>query len=203
MDINSFTLELLLLFIIFLLVKVHNWLIGNHKNLGLSITLTPKKKWSTYLVLFGGTMGLMFFLASSLEHGLKALIVIGVTAIFSFFIISPLNVLLTTMREDKLSWKFLMNQNFLLIAYLVIFTELVFLNWLKEIETYVKSLFLAFIILYSVLLVIVGLFLGIPTGRKILKNWRLIAIIVLDASIVGFLMGFLVKMMWDIILLVK
>jgi len=111
------------------------------------------------------------------------------------------------MREDKLSYGFVINQNFLLTAYLIIFTELSFLNWFKEITIYVQTQFLIFVALYSVLIMIVGIYLGIPKnddGKKVLPTqWRWRLVIVLNPMIVVLLAAILVKLVLSIILLVQ
>jgi hypothetical protein len=115
---------------------------------------------------------------------------------------------LGAMREDKLSSGFVINQNFLLTAYLIIFTELSFLNWFKETRTiYVQTQFSIFVALYSVLIMIVGIYLGIPKndeGKKVLpRQWRWRLVILLNPMIVVLLTGILVKLVLSIILLIQ
>jgi len=130
-----------------------------------------------------------------------------VTSISSLFIILTLKPLLGEMREDKLSYRFILNQNFLLTACLIIFTELSFLYWFKEITIYVQTQFLIFVALYSVLIIIVGLYLGIPKndeGQKVLPTqWRWRLIIILNPIIVLLLTGILIKLLLSIILLIQ
>ena len=104
-----------------------------------TIDLTPQEQVVIYVGLFGGTVLLMFWIAPILgglivptsKSILNGLIAIGVTSISSLFIILTLKPLLGAMRENNLSSGFFINQNFLLTAYLIIFTELSFLNWFK------------------------------------------------------------------------
>jgi hypothetical protein len=172
-----------------------------------TIDLTPQEQVVIYVGLFGGTVLLMFWIAPTSKFILDGLIAIGVTSISSLFIISTLKPLLGAMREDKLSLGFFSNQNFLLTAYLIVFTELSFLNWFKEITIYVQTQFSIFVALYSVLIMIVGIYLGIPKndeGEKVLPTlWRWRLVIVLNPIIVVLLAGVLVKLVLSIILLVK
>ena len=180
-----------------------------------TIDLTPQEQVVIYVGLFGGTVLLMFWIAPILgglivptsKSILNGLIAIGVTSISSLFIILTLKPLLGAMRENNLSSGFFINQNFLLTAYLIIFTELSFLNWFKEITIYVQTQFSIFVALYSVLIMIVGIYLGIPKndeGEKVLPTlWRWRLVIVLNPIIVVLLAGVLVKLVLSIILLVK
>ena len=172
-----------------------------------TIYLTPQEQVVVYVGLFVGTVLLMFWIIAPIfQFGLDGLIAIGVASISSLFIISTLKPLLGAMREDKLSYGFVFNQNFLLTAYIIIFTELSFLNWFKEITIYVQTQFLIFVALYSVLIMIVGFYLGIPKnddGKKVLPTqWRWRLVIALNPIIVVLLTGILVKLVLSIILLV-
>ena len=202
----------------FFLIGFRHWLFKS----GLSnpfrrstIDLTPQEQVVIYVGLFGGTVLLMFWIAPILggwivptsESILNGLIAIGVTSISSLFIISTLKPLLGAMREDKLSLGFFSNQNFLLTAYLIVFTELSFLNWFKEITIYIQTQFSIFVALYSVLIMIVGIYLGIPKndeGKKVLPTqWRWRLVILLNPMIVVLLTSILVKLVLSIILIVQ
>ncbi|RKZ91730.1 MAG: hypothetical protein DRR19_06430 [Candidatus Parabeggiatoa sp. nov. 1] len=192
------------------LIGCHNWLLKSAQSNPFrraTIDLTPQEQVVIYVGLFVGTVLLMFWFAPTSQFILGGLIAIGVTSITSLFIILTLKPLLGTMREDKLSYGFVINQNFLLTAYLIIFTELSFLNWFKEITIYVQTQFLIFVALYSVLIMIVGIYLGIPKnddGKKVLPTqWRWRLVIVLNPMIVVLLAAILVKLVLSIILLVQ
>jgi hypothetical protein len=97
-----------------------------------TIDLTQPEQLIIYVGLFGGTMLLMFWIASTSPFIIDGLIPIGVALITSWFIIITLKPLLGAMREDELSYRLVLNQNFLLTAYLIILTELSFLNWYSK-----------------------------------------------------------------------
>ncbi|HID99325.1 MAG TPA: hypothetical protein EYP59_03435 [Thiotrichaceae bacterium] len=191
-------------------IGCHNW-IFNSQVLNpfkrSTIDLTSQEQLVIYLGLFVGTVLLMFWFAQTSPFILDGLIAIGVTSISSFFIILTLKPLLGEMREDQLSYGFILNQNFLLTACLILFTELSFLNWFKEIAIYVQTQFLIFVALYSVLIIIVGIYFGIPKNdedKKVLPTqwqWRLV--IVLNPIIVVLLTGILIKLLLSIILLIQ
>ncbi len=185
-------------------------LVGNEQNNPFkraSIELEPKERWGGYAALLFGTIALMLLIAPSSSFRLDILIAIGFSVIMSFFILLTLNSLLGNMKEGKLSVRFLVNQNLLLVIYLIVFTELSFLNWLKEVSTYFQNQFLAFIVLYSILLVMVGSYLGIPKQggekREIPHNWRLRLLVVLDPLIVSIVTAVVALIIVDIILLVQ
>lgn len=200
-----------ILFIMVLcLIGCHNWIFKSERPNPFkrsTIDLTSQEQLVIYLGLFVGTVVLMFLMLPTSQFILDGLIAIGVTSISSLFIILTLKPLLGEMREDKLSYGFVLNQNFLLTACLIIFTELSFLYWFKEITIYVQTPFLIFVALYSVLIIIVGLYLGIPKNdenKKVLPTqwqWRLI--IVINPIIVVLLTGILVKWVLSIILLIQ
>jgi hypothetical protein len=208
MELNHIIYAIIFLMALFL-IGCHDWIFKTAPSNPFkrsTIDLTPQEQVIIYVGLFGGTVLLMFWFVPISQFILGGLIAIGVTSIFSLFIILALKPLLGTMRKNKLSYEFLLNQNFLLTAYLIIFTELIFLNWFKEITTYVQTPFLIFVALYSVLIMIVGIYLGIPKndeGKKVLpKQWRWRLIIVLNPIIVVLLTGILVKLVLSLILLI-
>lgn len=217
MNLNNPIIQYAIAFLMVLsLIGGHNWLLNNGKPNSFKrsiIELAPQEKIGFYLMLFGGTVLLMLLVMILLKapfsqfRTLDGLIALGVTSILSFFIIFTLNGLLGIMKEDKLSLKFLVKQDFLLTAYLIIFAALSFLNWIKEIKTYEHSHFLIFVVLYSILIIAIGILLGIPKsngdGRKWPANWQFRAIIILDPILVGLLMGIFVKITLDIILLIQ
>jgi len=211
MEINNIIQYAIIFVMALFLIGCHNWLFKSAQSNPFrrsTIDLTPQEQVVIYVGLFGGTVLLMFWIIAPIsQFRLDGLIAIGVTSISSLFIILTLKPLLGAMREDKLSYGFVINQKFLLTAYLIIFTELSFLNWFKEITIYVQTPFLIFVALYSVLIMIVGIYLGIPKnddGKKVLPTqWRWRLVIVLNPIIVVLLTSLLVKLVLSIILLVQ
>jgi hypothetical protein len=210
MELNHMIQYAVIFFMALFLIGCHNWLFKSGQSNPFkrsTIDLTPQEQVVIYVGLFVGTVLLMFWFAPTSQFILGGLIAFGVTSISSLFIILTLKPLLGAMREDKLSSGFFINQNFLLTAYLIIFTELSFLNWFKEITTYVQTQFSIFVALYSVLIMIVGIYLGIPKndeGKKVLpRQWQWRLVIVLNPIIVVLLTGILVKLVLSIILLVQ
>ncbi len=211
MEINNMIQYAILFIMALCLIGCHNWIFKSELLLNpfkrSTIDLTPQEQVVIYIGLFVGTVLLMFWFAQTSPFILDGLIAIGVTSISSLFIILTLKPLLGEMREDKLSYRFILNQNFLLTACLIIFTELSFLYWFKEITIYVQTQFLIFVALYSVLIIIVGLYLGIPKndeGQKVLPTqWRWRLIIILNPIIVLLLTGILIKLLLSIILLIQ
>ena len=197
------------------LVFVHNKLIGTEKFENpfkySDINLSDKQQWTIPLLLFLGTLALMLVatvltLPFELKGVLAGLIAIAMTSIASFFIIHTFNPLLGVMKEDRLSWQILKNHNFLLTIYLIICVELSFLNWVKEITT-VQKPFLIFIVLYAILMMAIGIFLGIPKqngdGKVFPKKWRWRSIILLDPIVIVLLTGIMVRFILDIISLIQ
>ncbi len=203
------------LVIVLLLMGCHDWLLSINKSNPFKrsvIDLTSQFQWINYLGLFfGGTVLSMYVVAQPSQLKLDEWVVIGVTSVLSFFILYTFKTLLTTMRLDKLLFKLLVNQDLLLAAYLIILIELVFLNWFKEITTYVQAQFLVFVILYSVLIIVIGILLGIPKknggGKRLPDDWRLksviISIIILDPIIVVVWASILVQITLEIILYIQ
>jgi hypothetical protein len=210
MELNHLIQDAIIFLMALFLIGFHNWLFKRelpNPFKRATIELTPQEQVVIYVGLFVGSVLLMFWVAPTSRLILDGLIAIGVTSISSLFIILTLKPLLGMMREDKLSYGFFINQKFLLTAYLIIFTELSFLNWFKEITIYVQTPFLIFVALYSVLIMIVGIYLGIPKnddGKKVLpRQWRWRLVIVLNPIIVVLLTSLLVKLVLSIILLVQ
>ncbi len=210
MELNNIIQYAIIFLMTLFLIGCRNWLFKRGQSNPFkhsTIDLTHQEQVITYVGLFVGTMLLMFWVAPNLRFILEGLIAVGVTSISSLFIILTLKPLLGAMREDKLSYGFILNQNFLLTAYLIIFTELSFLNWFKEITIYVQTPFSTFVALYSVLIMIVGIYLGIPknnNGKKVLPTqWRWRLVIVLNPIIVVLLASILVKLVLSIILLIQ
>ena len=204
----------ILFFIALLLMGCHNWILSAEKVNPFKrsvIELTVLKKWMLYTTLLMGTVSLMFWVAPALQFILDGLIAIFITPILSFFMLYTFKALLSTLREDKLSLKLLVNQDFLLTAYLIILTELSFLNWFKEFTTYVQTQFLVFVLLYSLLIIVIGIGLGIPQknggNKRLPEGWRLksviISIIILDPIIVVVWTSFLVQITLEIILSIQ
>ncbi|MEK8019198.1 MAG: hypothetical protein VSS75_020195 [Candidatus Parabeggiatoa sp.] len=209
MNINNLIQYAIIFLIALLLIKFHDFLIGTNEENPFKhsvIDLSFNERWGVYLVLFIGTMVLMFLIASSLPFKLGGVIAIIVASISSFFIISSLNVLLAEMKEDKLSFKRLINQDFLWTIYLIIFTELSFLNFAAETLTYTKKPFLFFVLLYSLIIILVGIFLGIPKEgerKKIPESWKLKSIIILDPIIVILLADILAIIILSVIITIQ
>jgi len=202
------------LVIVLLLMGCHDWLLSINKAnpFKRSVIDLTKFQWITYLGLFfGGTVLSMYVVTEPLQLKLDEWVVVGVTSVLSFFVLYTFKTLLTTMRVDKLLFKLLVSQNFLLAAYLIILIELVFLNWFKEISTYVQAQFLVFVILYSLLIIVIGILLGIPKknggGKRLPDDWRLkaviVSIIILDPIIVVVWAGILVQIALEIILYIQ
>jgi glucan phosphoethanolaminetransferase (alkaline phosphatase superfamily) len=217
MNITNPIIQYVIVFVIaLLLIGFHNWLLSSDKPNPFkrsTINLTSKEKVAYWMVLFFGTLLLMFGIAIKWIAPfpqlikLDGVIAIGVASILSFFIIFTFNGLLATMRQNKLSLKFLVDQNFMLTAYFIILIALSFLNWVKEIETYAQKPFLVFVICYTVLIAVIGIFLDIPkqngSGKTRPDYWRFKTVILLDPIIIGLLIGTLVKVILDIILLIQ
>ncbi|EDN67908.1 membrane protein [Beggiatoa sp. PS] len=203
----------ILLLVAFFFMACHNWILRGDKNpfKRSVIELTAFKRWSLYVVLLVGTGGLMFWVAPASPFIFDGLIAIFMIPILSFFILYTLKGLLTTMREDKLLLKLFINQDFLLTVYFIMLTEFIFLNWFKELTTYVQTQFFVFVILYSVLIIVIGILLGIPEknggGKRLPDDWRLksviIAIILLDPMIVVVWASILVQITLEIILFIQ
>jgi glucan phosphoethanolaminetransferase (alkaline phosphatase superfamily) len=217
MNISHPIIQYVIVFLIaLLLIGFHNGLLNSDKPNPFkrsTIDLTYKERVAYWMVLFFGTVLLMFGVAIKWIAPLPQLIrldgiiAIGVASILSFFIIFTFNGLLVTMRQDKLSLKFLVDQNFLLTAYFIILIALSFLNWVMEIETYAQKPFLVFVICYAVLIAFIGLLLDLPKqngdGKKRPDYWRFKTVVLLDPIIIGLLIGILVKVTLDIILLIQ
>jgi hypothetical protein len=112
------------------------------------------------------------------------------------------------MREDKLSRRTFINQNFLLTVYLITLTELSFLNWIKEITTYAQVRFLIFVLLYSLLIVVVSILLGLPEekneqGKRLPQQWQWRSLIVIDPLFVILCTSILAKLTLDFISFVQ
>jgi len=203
---NNIVIQYAIIFLMaLLLAESHNRLLGNNqKNPFKRSEIEVKNYLKMSMVLSSIIISLMILVAQSFEQFfLDGFIALSVGLISSFFIIFTLKELLSTMRQRKLSVDLLVNQYFLLTAYLVIFTNLSFLNWIKEIKTYVQTPFLSFVILYSFAIIVVGVILGFPKTEKedkkgvtLDKRWK--AIIFLDPMIVVFLNVVFLKVLLDI-----
>ena len=232
---NNFMLYAILILIVLLLIEFHNVLIGKKQDNPFKrsdIELTLKEQLALYFSFFSSTLLLMLIatlltLPFKLEGVLDGLVAIGMISITSFFLIQTFNPLLGLMKEEKLSFKLLKNHNFLLTIYLIIVTELSFLNWLKEITTDPQP-FLIFVTLYAILITVLGGFLGIPKQNgdgkivpKLLagflgipkqqngdsridpKLWPWRSLILIDPLIVVLFTSILVKLILDIISLIQ
>lgn len=198
-----------------LLMRVHNKLLTliTLPEILHSSALMPKNKALIYLVLMVGTLSLMFGWAGlSLPSPQQWWIVplaIMVTWIASFFLIITLHALLAAMKHNQhLSYDLLFQQDFWLAAYLIIFTELSFLNWVKEVSTYFHKPFLGFVISYSIIIWIVGILTSwFSQTNKSAVKWSdlwsdLLFIAIIDSLIVVMLSAILLCLTLTIILLI-
>jgi hypothetical protein len=175
-----------------------------------SLALTPRNKAMIYLGLMVGTLLLMFGWAGlSLPSPQQWWIVplaIVIIWIASFFLIITFHALLAAMkRNQSLSCDFLFfQQDFWLTAYLIIFTELSFLYWVKEVTTYFREPFLAFVISYSILIWIAGIFIArfSKTSESAAEWPYLWSIAIIDSLIVVMLSTVLLYLTLTIILVV-
>jgi len=195
----------------------HNFVIGaNDKNpfKHAIVDLTSEKQFGSLtlfagigMILLFGTGLLMILIAPTLQFGLEGTIAISMS-FMSLLIIPALQTLLGMMREDRLSWRILINPNFLLTAYLIILTELSFLNWIKEITTYTQFRFLIFMLLYSLLIIVISIPLGLPEKneagkRRLPQQWRWRSLIVIDPIFIILCTSILAKLTLDVISLVQ
>ena len=114
--------------------------------------------------------------------------------LLSFFIIISFHDLLSMVRYKKrLSLKLLVNPQVILTVVLMLSVELSFLYWLKETTTDIQQQFLIFVLAYSALMSIVGIWLGLPEapkgGRKFPDSWQVTVIVFLDPVISVLLTG--------------
>jgi hypothetical protein len=174
-----------------------------------SLALTPKNKAMVYLVLMIGTLSLMFGWAKlSLPSPQQWWIVplaIVVTWIASFFLIITFHALLAAMKRNQcLPGDLLFQQDFWLTAYLIIFTELSFLYWIKEVTTYFQKPFLGFVISYSILIWIAGILIAqfSKTSENSAKG-SYVSIAIIDSLIVVMLSIILLYFTLEIILLIS
>ena len=146
--------------------------------------LTSRENALIYLGLVSGPLLGMFVLAPWILP--VTLIALCVVVIFSFFILSTLNTVLSTMRQNKqLSLLFFIDPYWLLMAVLIIALELSFLNWIKEVTIYFKWHFLWFTIGYSILLFLVAIKLSLTIDdHQFIKDTHFITLALLDSMIV-------------------
>lgn len=193
----------------FLLIWCHNWL-HNHVKQEINQELETghdetKEKIAVSLALFIGTIVLMLFFAPSLPdifngYGLFAI----AFALISSFLMSRffLSVQLKEMINQPILVKVLIYKNFLMTLLFMVATELLVLYWLKEVNIYAQEQFIAFVISYSVLITMGGIFLGFPKqkGHLLHDEWHLTLITIIDPIIIVFFAGILVKIILDMIL---
>lgn len=169
--------------------------------------LTVQEQWTSYGVLVGISLMLMLIISRfSLGSPLAMLLAVGVNAILSFFTLITFQAFLTTIREQtKLSvTRLFHNQNFLLASYLIVLIELGFLNWLKDVSYDVLYQFFFFVVIYSLLIMAIGIFLGMPRvegeeQRNFPTPWKERLMIILDPLMVVFSASLMVKIVIDII----
>jgi len=191
----------------FLLIWCHNWL-HNHVEQEINQELAGRKakeQIAVSLALFIGTIVLMLFFAPSLpdifnKYGLFAI----AFALISSFLTSRffLPAQLKEMINQPIFFKVLIYKNFLMTVLLMVATELLVLYWLKEVNIYAQEQFVAFVIGYSVLITMSGIFLGFPKqkGHILHDEWQLTLITIIDPIIIVFFAGILVKIFLDMIL---
>lgn len=171
------TLVVILLFVATLLLFGHNWLMHQiPKNMlpeALYLkALTPREKAIVYLVLVGGSVLLMliltdFSLPSVPFFKIISLMVMTITLVTHFFLLNTLHIVLDEMKRDKQLLPNLMYQQaFWWSIYIIIFTELSFLYWLKETTTYFEWPFFFFVIGYSGIILIVEFLILYFSQRK-------------------------------------
>ena len=184
-----------LLFIVpFLLMWCHNWLVSHIDQIDQHLAPARSKKMAASLAVFIGTVLLMLFLAPFQHiffngYGLFALVFSLAT---SFLIIRIfLSALLKEIKCQPLFLKWFISQNFWLSIFFMSATELLVLYWLKEINIYIQDQFIFFVIGYSVLISIGGIFLG-RTNRQM--EWRLTVVTIIDPIIVVFFAGIFLQM---------
>ncbi|MDM8558097.1 hypothetical protein [Candidatus Parabeggiatoa sp. HSG14] len=188
----------------FLLMGVHSWLIRWVEPCTQQLTLARevKEKIGVSLALFTGTVLFMLSLASSLQlvFNTYGLLAITFTLISSFFITSFFLSLLKEIRCQRIFLKFLINRKFLFTLFFILATELLMLYWLKEVNIYVREQFIFFVVGYSVLIVMGGIFLGFPKYNwPIQRNdWYFAIIAVIDPIIVVFFAWILVKILLSV-----
>jgi hypothetical protein len=161
----SFVICIILFAIVLLLMKLHNWLMRDVSNalpetLHLMV-LAPREKAIIYLVLAGGSLLLMFSLTGFSPFSVlqwEMTIAVSVALATSFFLPYTLHSLLDAMKRNKqLSCDLLGKQKFWLSTYLIIFTELSFLNWIKEVTTYFNWSFLLYVMGYMIIILVAEL----------------------------------------------
>ncbi|OQW91073.1 MAG: hypothetical protein BWK78_05575 [Thiotrichaceae bacterium IS1] len=191
-----------------LFMKMHNGLLVTTTSETLhSLDLTPRDKAIVYLVLMGGTLLLMSVCAGfswpSPQRWWIAPLAIIVTIVASFWLITTLHALLGRMKQNQqLSYDLLFQQDFWLTAYLIIFTELTFLNWLKEVTTYFQQPFLGFVIGYSIIIWIAGFLISRFSQRsESVAEWSYVWIAVIDSLMVVMLSTIFLHLTLGIILL--
>jgi len=133
--------------------------------------LNTRKTTIVYLGLVSTTLFSIFVLAQifslSLVNWLITAIIIFIV-IGSFFLILNLQAVLSLMRKNKqLSLSFLFNPYVLKVTGLIIALELIFLYWVKiEATVYFLPSFLGFVGIYSLLILIVALFLSLRINNN-------------------------------------
>lgn len=189
-----------------LLIWFHNWVLGRgepnpFKHSVIELTLT--EQIVVYLIVAFVPILLIFWLASP-PVAISGLVAIGVTILSSLLIIPSLKSLLEKMRENSLSLGFLIGQDFWLILSSLLLTELASFSWMVKEETiYFYGPFLQFTVAYFGLLMLIGIFLGIPKQnglRKFPKDWRFGMLIGLDPIIILSVTWIFVQMVASIIL---
>ncbi len=201
-----FYVALIALALLFMIV--HNSLLATITSETLrSLDLTPREKAIVYLVLMGGTLLLMsvcarFSLPSPQQWWIAPLAII-VTIVASFWLMTTFHALLGSMKQNRqLSYNLLFQQDFWLTAYLIIFTELSFLNWLKEVTTYFQQPFLGFVIGYSIIIWIAGVLISRFSQRsESVAEWSYVWIAVIDSLMVVMLSTVFLYLTLGVILL--
>lgn len=151
--------------------------------------LNTRKKAFVYLGLVSATLFSIFVLAQffslSLENW-QATAIIIIVVVGSFLLILNLQTVLSIMRKNKqLSFSFFFNPHVLKIIALIIALEFSLLYWIKkEATAYFVLPFLGFVGIYSILILVVAIFVGLSLR---VDNKNLVVLSFLDAIIITLL----------------
>lgn len=204
---DSIQYGILSLGVIIFVAMIRN-VFGNYKKPFNPMNFNTGEKLFFYILLLVGTIGLIFYIISPTKNLLGKLVPLLVLFIlWSFFIIYTFEALLDKIRDSNLSLSILLNPHFLIIAHLVILLELAVLYNFYDIAIYTSEQFKLFILAYSFLLILIGVFLGIRKQRKVLftSHWKIqnrkaFLIVLCDPIFVIFLIGIIFLMVYHAIL---
>lgn len=177
-----------LFILVLLLMKMHNGILASSPEILHFRTIAPRDKAIIYLVLMGGTLLLMLsctrFSAPSPQRWWIMMLAIIVVMVTSFLLIITLHGALSNMKKNRqLSCNSLFEQDFLLTTYFIVFTQLSFLNWLKEVIVYFQYSFLSFIIGYLIIILITSVLISKFSQRDESSELSYLPIAIIDALI--------------------